>query len=243
MFLNRLKILLLLFILLFLSVLFWQNRELLSLKLLCPDINQSCLYQTPELPLAIWMLIFTLAGLFTSLIGQLLNYLSIRSSIKNNYSSTTSYVAQGEDKSKSPRDSQKVADSPRLQKDKPSIARASDPRKTAVNPNNSNSQSDWEDNNLNDDWITEKSTQPQTPEKTTSEQIKGNKNYDVPSQSPTVSRSSSTYSYKYSEGNESNKKRVDKVYDANYKIINPPLQQNNNENINAKEDEDDEDWI
>ena len=246
MFLNRLKIFLLLFVLLFLSVLFWQNREPLSLKLLCPDINQSCLYQTPKLPLAIWMLVFTLAGIFTSLTWQLLNYLSIRSSINKSSSSSTSYFSEVEDGSRSPQKRNKVVDVPRLNKDRPPIARSPVATKTTVNPpvaNNSTSQSDWENDNRDDDWNTGESTQSKIPAQPTNKQLKDNQNYEVQREPQRVQRSGSTYSYKYREANDSKSEKVDQIYDANYKIINPPLHQTDNENIETKEGEDDEDWI
>ena len=91
---NRLKIFLLLLVLVFLSLFLWQNQDPLSLKLLCADVNQSCFYQTPKLPLAIWMLIFTLIGMVTSLVWQSLNYLSIKSSSKSKSSASTSYFQE-----------------------------------------------------------------------------------------------------------------------------------------------------
>jgi hypothetical protein len=72
---SRLKLVLLVLIIAALGMLFVQNRELLALRLLCPEQNQnqSCLYQTPSLPLAAWMALFIVGGMVTSLLGQMLN--------------------------------------------------------------------------------------------------------------------------------------------------------------------------
>jgi hypothetical protein len=70
---NRFKVLLSLSILAVLGILLGQNRTLLALKFLCADLAKSCFYQTPALPLALWMGLFILAGIITSLIWQVLN--------------------------------------------------------------------------------------------------------------------------------------------------------------------------
>jgi hypothetical protein len=70
---TRFKVLLSLSILAVLGILLGQNRELLALKFLCADLTKSCFYQTPALPLALWMGLFILAGIITSLVWQILN--------------------------------------------------------------------------------------------------------------------------------------------------------------------------
>ncbi len=70
---SRLKLILLVLIVAILSIVFVQNREPLALKILCPEQAQSCLYQTPDLPLAIWMALFIVGGVVTSLLSQLFN--------------------------------------------------------------------------------------------------------------------------------------------------------------------------
>lgn len=70
---NRLKLFVLVLIVALLAIIFIQNREPLGLKLLCPDVNQSCLYQTRQLPLALWMGLFILNGVIISFLGQVLN--------------------------------------------------------------------------------------------------------------------------------------------------------------------------
>ena len=70
---SRLKLIFLVFIIAILSIVFVQNREPLALKLLCPDRAESCLYQTRDLPLAIWMSLFILGGILTSLLSHVFN--------------------------------------------------------------------------------------------------------------------------------------------------------------------------
>ncbi|ELS05314.1 hypothetical protein Xen7305DRAFT_00050570 [Xenococcus sp. PCC 7305] len=72
--LNRFKLLVLAIILAVLTVLFLQNQELLSLRFFCSDTSSDyCFYQTPAISLAVWMAIFILLGVVSSLIWQLLN--------------------------------------------------------------------------------------------------------------------------------------------------------------------------
>jgi hypothetical protein len=77
---NRFKLFLILLIVAVLGIVFVQNREPLVLKILCPDQAQSCLYQTPQLPLAIWIGLFILAGITTNLLWQVLSRFSYSSS-------------------------------------------------------------------------------------------------------------------------------------------------------------------
>lgn len=70
---TRLKLFLLILIIAALGIVFIQNREPIALKMLCPDNAQSCVYQTPSLPLAVWIGLFTLGGAIVSMLGQALN--------------------------------------------------------------------------------------------------------------------------------------------------------------------------
>ncbi|MFM2314792.1 MAG: hypothetical protein RLZZ04_4068 [Cyanobacteriota bacterium] len=71
---SRIKILLLILIIAALSIVFIQNREPITLKLFCADSStQSCLYQTPALPLAVWIALATLTGAIANLLVQTLN--------------------------------------------------------------------------------------------------------------------------------------------------------------------------
>ncbi|MGL5795421.1 MAG: hypothetical protein ACRC06_13670 [Waterburya sp.] len=89
---NRLKLLFLLLIIGALIIVFVQNQEPITLKLLCPDINasQACLYQTRQFPLAMWIGLFTLAGILTNLLGQVFSRYGYASSAKQKYTPASS---------------------------------------------------------------------------------------------------------------------------------------------------------
>ncbi|MEO0849750.1 MAG: hypothetical protein AAFY50_25610, partial [Cyanobacteria bacterium J06648_1] len=67
---SRLKILLLALIIAALGIIFVQNRDPIALKLLCADSSQACLYQTPTLPLSVWIALATVTGAITNLFVQ-----------------------------------------------------------------------------------------------------------------------------------------------------------------------------
>lgn len=70
---SRIKILLLLLIIAVLSIVFIQNGQPIALKILCADTNQTCLYQTPSLPLSVWIAIATFTGAIANLLVRALN--------------------------------------------------------------------------------------------------------------------------------------------------------------------------
>ena len=76
---SRLKLFISILIIAIMSIVFIQNRELIALKLLCADDN-SCVYQTPQLPLAIWIGLFILIGALLNLLSQAFNRYSYSSS-------------------------------------------------------------------------------------------------------------------------------------------------------------------
>jgi hypothetical protein len=86
---NRLKLLLLLLIIAALAIVFVQNQEPITLKLLCPDTTQACLYQTRQFPLAVWIGLFTLGGLLTNLLGQVFSRYGYASSSKPKYTTAS----------------------------------------------------------------------------------------------------------------------------------------------------------
>jgi hypothetical protein len=89
---SRIKVLLLILVIAALSIVFIQNREPITLKLLCADAanaTQSCLYQTPPLPLAVWIAIATLTGAIANLLIQSLNRYGYKDSYKDNYKNTS----------------------------------------------------------------------------------------------------------------------------------------------------------
>jgi len=83
---SRLKLFLLILIIAALGIVFVQNREPIALKVLCPDSTQACVYQTPSLPLAVWIGLFTLGGTIASLLGQTLNRYRYGGTTKQKYS-------------------------------------------------------------------------------------------------------------------------------------------------------------
>lgn len=78
---SRLKLFLAILIIAAMSIVFVQNREPIALKLLCAD-DTSCVYQTPQLPLAIWIIVFIIIGAIANLIAQALNRYSYANSSK-----------------------------------------------------------------------------------------------------------------------------------------------------------------
>lgn len=229
MFFNRLKIFLTLLIVLSLSLLFWQNQESLALKLLCPDVNQSCLYQTPQLPLSLWMAIFILAGMITSLIWQSLNYLSTKGANKPKSSASTPYFSESE---KTPRNPQPETKSTNTR----STKRGSVKTHTTVEPpiaTNVSPKSDWEDNSNSDDWTKEDSTQNKVVDRSNPRQTKDTSSNPSPN---------TTYSYKSRPDDPSEEPKVDRVYDANYRVINPSLRKSRDSG-ETRQDDGDEEWI
>ena len=71
---NRFKLVVLLIFSGVIGILFVQNKQLLTLKLFCPEpTSEACFLLSPELSLATWMGLFAIAGILSSLFGQLLN--------------------------------------------------------------------------------------------------------------------------------------------------------------------------
>ncbi len=229
-----------------LGVLFWQNQPLLSLKLLCPDVNQSsCFYQTPPLPLSLWMLFFTLAGVATSFVWQLLNYLGTKGSSKSKSSASTRYTSEVENTPRSSQTETKFTNTQPFARAKQPIERSSVETTTNVNPpstHNFTKGSDWEDDRQHDDWDTEESTQENATKQPADKQIKDNKRPQFSKDSATTPSSDTAYSYKFRPANKNKDREVDRVYDANYRVIDPASRKNTNEPMETKPD-DDEEWI
>ncbi len=207
---NRFKLLLLLVILAVLGVLFSQNRQLLSLKLLCPDTNGSCWYQTPQLPLSVWMGLFILAGTLTSLVWQLLNSFSYSSAKKRSYSSDVLYDNGADLTTKRSRKNSRST----------SVAQS---RQSNVSES---SASDWESSGKSEDW------QPQQPLKSKVEnsnptsQTSSSSEYEIRREPENVTVSGSTYSYKFKEASDKEPKK--------------PTTPNFNKESNLDDDDDEE---
>ena len=82
---SRIKIFLLILIIAALSIVFIQNREPTTLKFLCGYGSSYCLFRSTELPLALWIALFTLNGIAINLLGQVLNRYSYSGSKRQKY--------------------------------------------------------------------------------------------------------------------------------------------------------------
>jgi hypothetical protein len=260
-----------------------QNQELVALKLLCSDVNNSCFYQTPSLPIAAWILLFILAGTITSLLLQFLNAISQPSRKKlatdNYYSDRTesytpsdraSYSKDETSFRSSQRNYDEVFPRDRNVNTQTTSSYTSQPSERAYSSNTSATEtkttkktfdrdrdegSDWEDGE-SDDWnLDEPSKQPNSTRENLEQSIREeesklrseSKIYEKPQNPETVNRSGSVYSFKYKESGESGEskeKKTDRVYDANYRLINPPIQTSQQDRQSKQtNEEDDDDWV
>ncbi|VEP11956.1 conserved hypothetical protein [Hyella patelloides LEGE 07179] len=213
---NRFKLISLAIILTVVGILLGQNRELLSLKLFCSGIaNQSCLYRTPPLPLAVWIGLFAIAGMVSSLLWQFFNRLAT--------------PTQKASKSENNRFAKKKVRNPQAEYVRP---------KVTVN-SSSASASDWEEPG-SEDWETGK-----TPQVSKNDVKVSSPNEGVQREPQDRSSSDSVYSYKFREAKEKSgedlssgkRENVDDVYDATYRTVGNP--QPGKSNVN----EEDEEWI
>lgn len=234
---NRFKLLLVLLILVVLSLLYVQNQEPLSLRLFCADVNQPCLYQTPQLPLALWLFTFILAGVLTSLIWQLLNRLSSPAAKNREVSEPTNFNYEPENVSGFEPERRTIYEERR------SPPESTRQPSSSVVENNNVARSDWEDSQNNKDWNIEQPPSQTIKDTQTSSQLEQEKSYETNQEPTSVQRSGSTYSYTYREASDRSpeKKEEPKIYDANYRMINPPYK--SVEKRENTKDEDDEDWI
>ena len=100
---NRFKLLVLLLFSGVVGILFVQNKQLLTLKLFCPEpTSDACFLLSPELSLAAWMSLFAIAGILSSLCGQLLNR-----AIPSKVAVNKNVVSKTEDPTYSPTKSQR----------------------------------------------------------------------------------------------------------------------------------------
>lgn len=216
---NRFKLVCLLIILSLVAILLGQNRELLSLKLFCPDVtSQSCLYRTPALPLAAWIGLFTIAGIISSLLWQFLNQLATPSQKDRE------------------RTQVKSQSKPEVNYSRPQTAARSSTIPT----------SDWEESK-SEDWegnFAETRSRSERESQLKQDIFELDSKVDrVRDKTPNVSSTDSTYSYKFREAKPKKKEevspdtRTDEVYDVNYRTVSPPS--------TKKSDpiQDDEEWI
>ena len=176
--------------------------------------------QTTALPLAIWMVIFMAAGALTSVALQLINYVPSR-------------IASGEEFNR-----QDVELPPRNPPENPL-------EKEEKTYTTGRTKSDWEkprnpdwEPQPEDDWDIE-----EPPEEATRPRINFNlekpaRDYEVRRQPTTKEQSGSVYSYGYRQPEDTGVGKPEQVYDANYRLIRPPLRKEDTSPVEEKE----EDW-
>jgi uncharacterized integral membrane protein len=200
------------------GLLVWQNLAVITLVFFGGIM-------TVKLPLAVWVLLFALAGIISGLtlqflygFGRPLAAPKASSRIPNNPNNPT--VAPP-----SPRPTY-IQDAPPVQ-DRPVSA----PR------------SDWErdsDDDWNFDAPPEEATTIQDREEFLPNIVDGEK-ADVVKPPETSSQTGSVYSYSYRTAKQTRGEKADQVYDVNYRIITPPAQDQKEDRDVNKEDE--EDWV
>ena len=197
--------------------------------------------RTQPLPLAIWILFSIAAGAITSLLisgcFKLSNYFAPSQPSQRRQVAASSFRAN--------------------------TTRAESPKSSGSNYTTSTSQpktdsnpreelDDWESNSSND-WDLEQETEvrDKTPKPEPQDTVRDDKNYEVNNE-PKSSYRDGSYSYSYQKPSNSGVGRTESIYDADYRVLTPPLRQTNpTENKNQDQDdwkdedwgfEDDEDW-
>lgn len=205
--------------------------------------------RTAALPLAVWILLAIFAGFLTSIALQILNYLQRRLAQRQTVAqiprSPTSRFSQAREmpKAASRSDSGEARKSP----SQPRPEREPSGRDYAA------TVSDWEAsrppdwNQEDDEWQIEQPPTTETPIQDFPSQAG---TYEVKKEAESSDRSGSVYSYRYREAKPKQPKPQEpkpetppsqptgeQVYDANYRVIRPPLWEMPN-----PPDEDEEDW-
>jgi hypothetical protein len=191
------------------GLLIWQNLGVITLVFFGGIM-------TVKLPLAVWVLLFTLAGIISGLTLQFL------------YSFGRPLAA--------PKASPPIANNPKVSPPSPRPTYIQD--SAASPPGN-----DWE-RDSGDDWNfdapPEKPTTIQDREEFPPRVADGEKtNFVKPPQDS--SQTDSVYSYSYRTAKQTRGEKADQVYDVNYRIITPPAQDQNEDREVNKADE--EEWI
>jgi hypothetical protein len=191
------------------GLLIWQNLGVITLVFFGGIM-------TVKLPLAVWVLLFTLAGIISGLTLQFL------------YSFGRPLAA--------PKASPPIANNPKVSPPSPRPTYIQD--SAASPPGN-----DWE-RDSGDDWNfdapPEKPTTIQDREEFPPRVADGEKaNFVKPPEDSY--QTGSVYSYSYRTAKQTRGEKAEQVYDVNYRIITPPAQDENQEREVNKGDE--EDWI
>ncbi|MFN7217577.1 hypothetical protein [Microcystis sp.] len=191
------------------GLLIWQNLGAITLVFFGGIM-------TVKLPLAVWVLLFTLAGIISGLTLQFL------------YSFGRPLAA--------PKASPPIANNPQVPPPSPRPTYIQD--RAASPPGN-----DWE-RDSGDDWNfdtpPEKPTTIQDREEFPPRVADGEKtNFVKPPQDS--SQTGSVYSYSYRTAKQTRGEKAEQVYDVNYRIITPPAHDENEDREVNKADE--EEWI
>ncbi len=191
------------------GLLIWQNLGVITLVFFGGIM-------TVKLPLAVWVLLFTLAGIISGLTLQFL------------YSFGRPLAA--------PKASPPIANNPQVPPPSPRPTYIQD--SAASPPDN-----DWE-RDSGDDWNfdapPEKPTTIQDREEFPPRVADGEKTNFVKPPEDSY-QTGSVYSYSYRTAKQTRGEKAEQVYDVNYRIITPPAQDENQEREVNKGDE--EDWI
>ena len=191
------------------GLLIWQNLGAITLVFFGGIM-------TVKLPLAVWVLLFTLAGIISGLTLQFL------------YSFGRPLAA--------PKASPRIANNPTVPPPSPRPTYIQDTAPSARG-------NDWE-RDSGDDWNfdtpPEKPTIIQEREEFSSRLADEEKANFVKPPSDS-SQTDSVYSYSYRTAKQTRGEKVDQVYDVNYRIITPPTQDQNQDREVNKADE--EEWI
>lgn len=215
--------------------------------------------QVAVLPLALWILVFVVAGILTSAILQFLNYLagrftrgSVRTpppppSPRSRYSETPSTRPP---KARRSSKQGRIEEEPvkRIFKEEWEFGQEWDFEDASTVATPTPDVQEWgkKDEPEDEDWNIEKPpVQPTQPtfkrSLDRSETIKRESvNFEVRQEPKNVSQSGSVYTQQYREAksSESGLDKKEQVYDANYRVITPPVRQPPPETT-----EEEEDWI
>ncbi len=253
--LNRSKLVVFAIILAVLTILFFQNREPLSLKFLCSDTtSEYCLWQTPSISLAVWMAIFMVAGIFSSLIWQLLNGAVTSPKSDRKYSSQSSRASQTRT---SYQTNSNLREENNFNRTKTRLSDTAQSNTSPVSDWEQRTSENWEQPNV-PNFAKDSDSSRQYPnikpddtkysyklEKDTSSKprVPPSPNSQTSESKPWESATRQSYSSKENSNSESPKppvtKNTEDVYDANYRTLNnvPPP------SVPEDIEDEDPDWI
>ncbi|GCL58711.1 hypothetical protein [Microcystis aeruginosa] len=207
------------------GLLIWQNLGAITLVFFGGIM-------TVKLPLAVWVLLFTLAGIISGLTLQFL------------YSFGRPVAA--------PKASPRIANNPTVPPPSPRPTYIQDTAASApLRRSSGQASNDWE-RDSGDDWnfdtppLRRSSGQAEKPttiqdREEFSPRVADGERVDFVKPPSDSSQTGSVYSYSYRTAKQTRGEKADQVYDVNYRIITPPAQDQNEDREVNKGDE--EEWI